>query len=176
MNRIIEDYIAVSFAYKILLPESCHPLHKRIDLAGEILIPGTIELHRDIRHSICRVAFLSPEQTSGLHISILYPIGEILLYERRLSRSLYAERTDTNRKNDTLRNTCYLLRIIVSTLHDGKKRSIVRVRLLNPVGRIQGIVRSHMVVVEVIITQPPRLFPGDPRSEDRRWEILVTAA
>ena len=69
MNSIIENYIAVSFAYKILLPESCHPFHKRIDLAGEILVPGTIELHRDIRHSICRVAFLSPEEATGLHIS-----------------------------------------------------------------------------------------------------------
>ena len=100
----------------------------------------------------------------------------ILLDERRLTGGLDAERTYADRKNDTLGYACNLLGIMVSSGHDGKKRSIVRVRLLNPVGRIQGIVRSHMVVVEVIITQPPRLFPGDPRSEDRRREILVTAA
>ena len=100
----------------------------------------------------------------------------ILLDERRLTGGLDAERTYADRKDNALGYACNLLGIMVSTVHDGKKRSIIRVSLLDSVGRIQGIVRSHMVVVEVIITQPPRLFPGDPRSEDRRWEILVTAA
>ena len=78
-------------------------------------------------------------------------------------------------KHYAVRNAGNLLGIITAPRDHGQQRSIVRICLLDPICRVEAIIWSHMVIVEMVVSEPPWLFLGDPGSEYGWWEILVPA-
>ncbi len=67
------------------------------------------------------------------------------------------------------------LRVPAAALAEIEDRCILRVTLLNAVGRVERVKRSHVVVVQVVVAGPGRVVCRDPAENPGREAQIATA-